>query len=107
MSLSEIFGRKLIFLVVLTLFTIGAILCAVAQRIPLMLVGRSIQGLGAGGIITLTDVLITDMVPLRYRGKYIALIGIVWSIGSVSGPILGGVFAEKSYVLGLILLILF
>lgn len=71
-------------------------MCAAAQRFPLMLAGRSVQGLGAGGILALTDVLITDMVPLRYRGKYIALIGIVWAVGSVSGPILGGVFAERS-----------
>jgi MFS family permease len=50
-----------------------------------MLIGRCIQGSGAGGILTLTEALITDLIPLRQRGNYFALIGIVWALGSVSG----------------------
>jgi len=60
----------------------------------MMLVGRSIQGTGGGGIIALTEILITDMVPLRERGNYFALISIVWAIGSVAGPLVGGALAQ-------------
>lgn len=95
-ALSHVFGRLPAVLTALVLFCVGAILCAVAKNFTLMLVGRCIQGSGAGGIISLTQVLITDMVPLRDRGKYFALVSTVWAIGSVAGPIIGGVFAQES-----------
>jgi MFS family permease len=59
-----------------------------------MLCGRSIQGIGGGGIEALTEILITDLVPLRKRGKYFSMISSVWAIGSVSGPLVGGAFAQ-------------
>lgn len=60
-----------------------------------MLCGRAIQGLGCGGINALTETLVTDLVPLRERGKYFSIISAVWAIGSVSGPVVGGVFAQN------------
>ncbi|MCJ1371476.1 hypothetical protein MMC20_002693 [Loxospora ochrophaea] len=93
-AFSHVFGRRAVLLVALTLFTVGAIVCAVAKNFTMMLVGRSIQGTGGGGIIALTEILITDLVPLRERGNYFALISIVWALGSVSGPLIGGVFAQ-------------
>jgi MFS family permease len=72
-------------LVALTLFTIGAIMCGVSKNFTVMLTGRCIQGSGVGGIMTLTETIITDLVPLRERGNYFALISIVWAIGTVSG----------------------
>jgi MFS family permease len=81
--------------VALTLFAVGAIICAVSKNFTEMLVGRSIQGIGAGGIISLTEIIITDMVPLRERGKWFGFISGMWAIGSVSGPIVGGAFAQN------------
>jgi len=60
-------------------------MCGVSKNITVMLVGRVIQGSGCGGILTLTEALITDLIPLRQRGNYFALIGVVWAFGSVSG----------------------
>ena len=60
-----------------------------------MLVGRSIQGSGGGGILAMTEIIITDLVPLRERGNFFALIGIVWAVGSVAGPIVGGALAQR------------
>lgn len=60
-----------------------------------MLVGRSIQGIGGGGIIALTEIVVTDLVPMRQRGAYFGLISSMWSLGSVTGPILGGGFAQN------------
>ncbi|KAL8657504.1 MAG: hypothetical protein Q9226_001843 [Calogaya cf. arnoldii] len=62
----------------------------------MMLAGRSIQGTGAGGILALTQILITDLIPLRERGKYLALFNMVWAIGSVSGPLIGGALASAN-----------
>lgn len=60
-----------------------------------MLIGRSIQGVGGGGLISLSEVIITDLVPLRWRGQYFGILSAMWSVGSVTGPILGGGFSEK------------
>lgn len=76
-------------------FCIGAILAAVAKNFTYMLVGRTIQGVGGGAIIALAEVIITDLVPLRHRGKYFGIMSAMWSLGSVTGPILGGGFAQS------------
>ena len=59
-----------------------------------MLIGRTIQGLGGGGILALTNIILTDLVPLRYRGNWIGVLGAMWAIGSVSGPVVGGSLAH-------------
>ncbi|KAJ5625473.1 hypothetical protein N7510_001782 [Penicillium lagena] len=94
-SLSNIFGRRPMVLVAILFFCIGAIVCAIADNFTYMLVGRSVQGVGGGGIIALSEIVMTDLVPLRYRGQYFGIMSAMWSIGSVSGPILGGGFAEN------------
>ncbi|KAL9051965.1 MAG: hypothetical protein Q9162_005688 [Coniocarpon cinnabarinum] len=57
--------------------------------------GRTIQGLGGGGMVVLIEVLITDLVPLRERGKWVGFIMNVWALGSVTGPVIGGAFAQN------------
>ena len=94
-SLSHIFGRKPILLLALMFFTAGAVIAALANNFALMLVGRSTQGVGGGGISALTYVIVTDMVTLKERGKWFGLITMMWAFGSVIGPVLGGVLAEK------------
>jgi len=94
-SLSHIFGRKPLILFGLILFTIGAILGAVSKNFTTLLIGRVIQGIGGGGLTTLTEIIVTDIVPLRERGKYFGCISMMWALGSVSGPVVGGTFAEK------------
>lgn len=69
-SFSHIFGRKPITFIALTFFAVGAIIAALANNFTMMLVGRCLQGIGAGGIIALTEIIITDMVPLKERGKW-------------------------------------
>ena len=94
-SFSHIFGRKPMVLTAMVLFTIGAIVCATSPNFTQLLVGRSLQGVGGGGLIALTEIIVTDLVPMRLRGKYFGFISGAWAIGSVSGPIIGGSFAEK------------
>jgi MFS family permease len=104
--------------VALTFFTVGAIIAALSNNFTLMLVGRSLQGVGAGGIISLTEVIITDMVPLRERGKWFGFVLLpqlvrvwmliqfsfvsgMWAIGSVVSAILE-VFLFSSDVSGVL-----
>ena len=79
----------------LIFFLIGALVAALANDFGTLLVGRSFQGIGGGGLIALTEILVTDMVPLRLRGQWFGFISAMWSIGSVSGPIIGGAFAQN------------
>ena len=79
----------------LIFFLIGALVAGLANDFGTLLVGRSFQGIGGGGLIALTEILVTDMVPLRLRGQWFGIISAMWSIGSVSGPIVGGAFAQK------------
>ncbi|CAD6569914.1 MAG: hypothetical protein ASARMPRED_003310 [Alectoria sarmentosa] len=95
-SLSYILGRKTLLLLALVFFTVGAIVGALAQNITSLLIGRSIQGAGGGGIISLTEILITDLVPLRERGKWFGFQSLTWALGSVTGPLIGGVFAQEA-----------
>ena len=94
-SLSNIFGRKPIILTTIAFFLVGAIIAGVSKNFTMMLVGRSIQGIGGGGIIALTEVIVTDLVPLRQRGAYFGIMSGMWSLGSVLGPIVGGGFSQN------------
>lgn len=94
-SFSHIFGRKPLILATVTLFFIGVMIAAFSKSFIPLLVGRCIQGIGGGGIIALTEIVVTDLVPLRLRGQWFGIISGMWSIGSVTGPIIGGVFSQK------------
>ena len=95
-SFSNIFGRKLPLLVALVFFTVGAIVGALAQNLTTLIIGRTIQGVGGGGIISLSEILITDLVPLRNRGNWFGFQSLIWAIGSVTGPLIGGAFAQDA-----------
>ncbi|KAK1491207.1 major facilitator superfamily transporter [Colletotrichum tamarilloi] len=95
-SLSDIFGRPIILIGSLVFFTVGTILCCVSNGIGLLLGGRVIQGIGAGGMYVLSLVVFTDIVPLRHRPKYYGIIQMAWAIGSLTGPIIGGAVAEHT-----------
>ncbi|RAK84021.1 putative transporter [Aspergillus costaricaensis CBS 115574] len=94
-SLSQLFGRKPLIMLALLFFVVGAIVAATSQNFTIMIVGRSLQGVGGGGVVTLIEIIITDLVPLQLRGHYFGMIGTVLSIGSVTGPVVGGGFAER------------
>jgi MFS family permease len=96
-SFSDIFGRRNMFMLSIALFFAGALVCCLSQNFTTMLVGRSIQGTGAGGIMSLTEVVITDLVPLRYRGDYYGGMNAMWAVGSVLGPIVGGGFSGDEH----------
>ncbi|KAI1429030.1 major facilitator superfamily transporter [Xylaria sp. FL1777] len=89
-AVSDVFGRPSCLIFALVAFTIGTILCAVSKDIGMLLVGRSIQGVGGGGIHSLGLVIQTDIVPLRWRPKWYGVTLGFWALGLAIGPIIGG-----------------
>lgn len=94
--LSDIFGRKLALLVSIGIFAVGNLLCGFAQTAGWLYAARGVAGLGAGGINSLTLIVIADVVSLADRGKYLSLMGIPVALGLGLGPEVGGAFAQHA-----------
>ena len=71
-------------------------MCSVSKNFTLMLSGRSIQGMGGGGCFSMIHVIITDIIPLRQRPQFLSLTSISWAIATITGPLIGGTFAQDS-----------
>ncbi|KAG7131003.1 Efflux pump dotC like protein [Verticillium longisporum] len=93
-KLSDAFGRKNVFLAATVVFIIGSALCGWSNSMNMLIASRAVQGLGAGGIYGLVNVILTDLVPLQDVGKYLAVTAIVWGIADIAGPLLGGAFSQ-------------
>ncbi|KAF1977760.1 MFS general substrate transporter, partial [Bimuria novae-zelandiae CBS 107.79] len=93
---AEIFGRKAVLLAGLTLFIIGSLVTAISPDMGTALLGRSIQGIGAGGVFVLSDLIVTDLVSPLDKRRWSAVLGLVWAIGALTGPAVGEALAEQS-----------
>lgn len=93
-KLSDLFGRKKMLLIAVGIFLIGSILSGMSQSMLELVLFRGLQGIGAGGLMTLVLATIGDVVPMRERGKYQGMFGAVWGLSSVAGPLLGGFFTD-------------
>ncbi|KAL0942003.1 efflux pump antibiotic resistance [Colletotrichum truncatum] len=93
-KMSDIFGRKWTIMAAAATFMAGSLIAALAGSISVLIVGRTVQGLGGGGSLVLVTILIGDLFKLEERAKYYGMTGIVWGIASGVGPILGGVFTQ-------------
>ena len=80
-DLSDIFGRQQLIQASLVFFTAGSVLCARASSFPMLLSGRCVKGIGGGGIIVMGQVVFADIVPLRQRAKWFALVLVAWALG--------------------------
>lgn len=77
-------------------FTVGALVASLANNFHQLLAGRTVQGVGGGGIISLTLLIFSDIIPLRLRPKYWTFIQATWGIGTILGPLVGGLFAQHA-----------
>jgi EmrB/QacA subfamily drug resistance transporter len=93
-KLGDLYGRKRILQGAVVLFLIGSALCGLAWSMPSLIAFRAVQGLGAGGLLVLTQAVIGDIVSPRDRGKYQGIFGGVFGLASVGGPLLGGVIVQ-------------
>ncbi|PWC85773.1 transporter [Azospirillum sp. TSH100] len=93
-KLSDLYGRKRVLQTAILLFLVGSVLCAAAQSMTQLILFRGLQGLGGGGLMSLAFTIIGDVVAPRERGRYQGMIGGVFALASVAGPLLGGIFTE-------------
>ncbi|GAA6060654.1 hypothetical protein JCM10212_001210 [Sporobolomyces blumeae] len=93
-SFATIFGRRPIMVASISTFALGSALTGAAQNVPMLIAGRTIQGVGGGAILTICDMLIVDLVPIAERGAYFGIIGAVWALASAMGPPIGGALAS-------------
>ncbi|KAK5805375.1 major facilitator superfamily domain-containing protein [Linnemannia elongata] len=92
---ADLAGRKRAMMFACIVFLLGSALCGAAQSMIMLIIGRAVQGLGGSGIIALSMILVADIVPLRERGTYQALIALIFAIAAVLGPLLGGAFSDN------------
>lgn len=95
-KLSDILGRRRLYLWSVVVFLIGSILCGVAQNIDQLIAFRAVQGIGGGGIGAITFAIIAELVVPRERGKYIGLFTSAFALSSVAGPLIGGWIVEQT-----------
>lgn len=93
-TLSDIYGRKAMIVLALSLFIAGSVMCALAPNMTVLIIARGVQGLGGGGIMPIVQTIISDVVTPRERGRYQSYFSGVWVAAGIGGPVLGGVFAE-------------
>lgn len=94
-KIGDLYGRKTIFQAAVVIFVLGSVVSGLASTMGVLVAGRAVQGLGAGGLIALTLAIVGDIVSPRERGRYQGLFGAVFGISSVLGPLLGGFFTES------------
>ena len=93
-KLGDLFGRKHLFIVALSVFIVGSATCGLAPSMDGLIAGRAVEGLGGGGLIILSQATIADIIPPRQRGKYMGILGSVFAVSTVVGPLLGGWFVQ-------------
>src|SRR5262245_16343390 len=95
-KLSDLYGRRRLFVVSISIFLLGSALCGAAQSMGELIAFRALQGIGAGGLIPLSQAAIADLFTPRERGRYQGYIGAVWATAAVAGPLLGGTLTDAA-----------
>ncbi|ARJ05791.1 MFS transporter [Cnuibacter physcomitrellae] len=95
-KLADLTNRKLLIQLALVIFVVGSGLAGLAQNTEMLITFRVLQGLGAGGLTALVQVVMADIIPPRERGRYMGLLGAVMAVATVGGPLLGGVITDSA-----------
>jgi EmrB/QacA subfamily drug resistance transporter len=93
-KVSDIVGRRVTLLFAIGLFIFGSLLCALSPNMIILILARAVQGLGGGGLMSMAQTIIADIVSPKERSRYQVYIAGVYMLSSVAGPLLGGYFAE-------------
>lgn len=94
-KLSDIYGRRPLYMAAVSLFLVGSLLCGVSTSMPMLIGARAIQGLGAGGLQPLAFIIVGDIFTFEQRAKVQGLFSGVWGISSVIGPLIGGFLVDQ------------
>jgi EmrB/QacA subfamily drug resistance transporter len=95
-KISDQFGRKRIFQAAIVIFLIGSALSGLSQNMFQLIIFRGVQGLGAGGLMTLAFAIVGDVIAPRNRGRYQGYFGAVFGVSSVIGPLIGGFLVDQA-----------
>jgi EmrB/QacA subfamily drug resistance transporter len=93
-KISDLYGRRPVFQTAIVVFVAGSLVSALAGDMAVLIGGRAVQGLGAGGLMALALSIIGDVIPPRERGRYQGYFGAVFGVSTVGGPLLGGWFTD-------------
>jgi EmrB/QacA subfamily drug resistance transporter len=93
-KLADRYGRKKLLMIAVGIFTIGSILCGIANSMVTLVIYRGIQGLGAGGMIPLSMIIVGDLFTIEKRGRIQAVFSSIWALSSIVGPVLGSFFVK-------------
>ncbi|TFC71352.1 MFS transporter [Cryobacterium sp. TMS1-20-1] len=93
-KVADLFNRKLLIQLALAVFVIGSALAGFSQDAGTLIAFRVLQGLGAGGLVALSQIIMADIISPRERGRYAGLFGAVMALGTIGGPLLGGVITD-------------
>ncbi|MEX2256392.1 MAG: MDR family MFS transporter [Acidimicrobiia bacterium] len=94
-KLGDLYGRKRMYLVAISIFTVGSMICGAAGNMEQLLGARAIQGVGAGGIGSLAMAIVADIVPARQLGRWLGYQGAIFACASLVGPLTGGLFVDN------------
>lgn len=94
-KISDLYGRKRLYQIAIVVFVVGSMLIGLSQNLTMLVAFRAVQGLGAGGLMALSQAIIGDIVSPRERGRYQGYMGSVFAFSSVAGPLLGGFFVDN------------
>jgi EmrB/QacA subfamily drug resistance transporter len=94
-KLADLFGRKPVFLFATVTFLIGSILCGQSQTMEQLIAFRLLQGLGAGGVLPITQTILGDVFPLEQRARITGLFSTIWGVAGLLGPGIGGFLTEQ------------
>jgi EmrB/QacA subfamily drug resistance transporter len=94
-KLSDLYGRRPVYLVAMVLFLVGSLLCGLSQSMTQLIIFRVVQGLGAGGLLPLVFTIIGDIFTLEQRARMQGLFSGVWGVSSIVGPLLGGFLVDQ------------
>jgi len=93
-KLGDLYGRKIVLQVAIVIFLLGAGLSALASNMTFLIIARTVQGLGGGGLMVVAMTVVADVIPPRQRGKVQGVFGAVFGVATVVGPLLGGFIVE-------------
>ncbi|EJF66452.1 amino acid permease ScVBA-like protein [Dichomitus squalens LYAD-421 SS1] len=95
-KLSDLIGRTAVLYASILIFAVGSALCGAAQNITWLILARAVAGVGGGGIVSLVWTITSEIVDVRKQAKWSQALSVTWACSAVAGPLLGGVFCEKS-----------
>ncbi|MFI5805699.1 MFS transporter [Streptomyces sp. NPDC051561] len=97
-KMADLFSKKLLVQISLVIFVLGSALAGLSHNTGVLITFRVLQGIGTGGLVALTQIIIAAMIPPRERGRYSGYIGATFAVATVGGPLLGGVITDTDWL---------